>query len=47
LFIGGSPDQGRYPASEVNDRGSPEKPVHFTYGHRRRYTVGLSQGAAE
>ncbi|MBL6802889.1 MAG: hypothetical protein ISQ52_07325 [Synechococcus sp. BS307-5m-G38] len=26
LLIGGSPDQGRYPASEVNDGACPEKP---------------------
>jgi len=29
LLIGGSPFQGRYPASEVNDGACPEKPVHF------------------
>ena len=27
LLIGGSPDQGRCPASEVNDGACPEKPV--------------------
>ena len=32
LLIGGSPDQGRYPASEVNDGACPEKPVHLTAG---------------
>ncbi|EHA58579.1 hypothetical protein Syn8016DRAFT_2986 [Synechococcus sp. WH 8016] len=31
LLIGGSPDQGRCPASEVNDEACPEKPVHLTY----------------
>jgi len=25
----GAPDQGRYPASEVNDRGCPGKPDHL------------------
>jgi len=30
LLIGGSPDQGWYPASEVNDGACPEKPVHLT-----------------
>jgi hypothetical protein len=30
LIIGGSPDQGRYPASEVNDGACPEKPVHLS-----------------
>jgi len=30
LLIGGSPFQGRYPASEVNDGACPEKPVHLT-----------------
>jgi len=30
LLIGGSPVQGRYPASEVNDGTCPEKPVHLT-----------------
>jgi len=29
LFIGGSPFQGRYPASEINDWTCPEKPVHL------------------
>jgi hypothetical protein len=29
LLIGGSPDQERCPASEVNDGGCPEKPVHL------------------
>ena len=29
LLIGGSPDQGRYPASEVNDEACPENPVHL------------------
>ncbi len=27
---GGSPFQGRYPASEVNDGARPEQPVHLT-----------------
>jgi hypothetical protein len=30
LLIGGSPFQGQYPASEVNDGGCPEKPDHLT-----------------
>ena len=30
LLIAGSPFQGRYPASEVNDGACPEKPVHLT-----------------
>jgi hypothetical protein len=30
LLIGGSPFQGRCPASEVNDGGCPEKPVHLS-----------------
>ncbi|QPN65882.1 hypothetical protein [Synechococcus sp. CBW1006] len=30
LLIGGSPFQGRYPASEVNDGACPEKPDHLT-----------------
>ena len=30
LLIGGSTFQGWYPASEVNDRGCPEKPDHLT-----------------
>jgi len=29
LLIGGSPFQGRYPASEVNDGACQEKPVHL------------------
>ncbi len=29
LLIGGSPFQGRDPASEVNDGGCPEKPDHL------------------
>jgi len=29
LLIGGSPFQGRYPASEVNDGACPEKPIHL------------------
>jgi hypothetical protein len=29
LLIGGSPFQGRCPASEVNDGGCPEKPDHL------------------
>jgi hypothetical protein len=29
LLIGGSPHQGRYPASEVNDGACPEKPDHL------------------
>jgi hypothetical protein len=29
LLIGGSPFQGRYPASEVNDGTCPEKPDHL------------------
>jgi hypothetical protein len=28
----GAPDQGRYPALEVNDRGCPGKPDHLTSG---------------
>ena len=32
LLIGGSPFQGRYPASEVNDGGCPEKPDHLRLG---------------
>ena len=36
LLIGGSPDQGRYPASKANDGTSPEKPVHLTFGNRCR-----------
>ena len=32
LLIAGSPDQGRYPASEVNDGACPEKPVHLRKG---------------
>ncbi|MFN5116790.1 MAG: hypothetical protein ACK5FE_04745, partial [Cyanobacteriota bacterium] len=38
LLIGGSPDQGRYPASETNDGACPEKPVqlraHCTFDQR-------------
>ena len=30
LLIGGSPVQGRYPASKANDGSCPEKPVHLT-----------------
>ena len=30
-LIGGSPHQGRYPASEVIDGTCPEKPVHLKY----------------
>jgi hypothetical protein len=30
LLIGGSPDQGRYPSSEVNDGTCPEKPDHLS-----------------
>ena len=29
LLIGGSPGQGRYPASEANDGACPEKLVHL------------------
>jgi hypothetical protein len=29
LLIGVNPDQGRHPASEVNDGFCPEKPVHL------------------
>ncbi len=31
LLIGGSPVQGRYPASEANDGTCPEKPVHLSW----------------
>jgi len=31
LLIGGSPDQGRIPASELNDGACPEKTVHLKY----------------
>jgi hypothetical protein len=31
LLIGGSPFQGRCPASEVNDGGCPEKPDHLKF----------------
>ena len=30
MLIAGSPQQGRYPASEVNDGACPEKPVHLS-----------------
>jgi hypothetical protein len=30
LLMGGSPVQGQYPASEVNDGSCPEKPVHLS-----------------
>jgi len=33
LLIGGSPDQGRNPASEVNDGACPEKPDHLRGMH--------------
>jgi hypothetical protein len=36
LLIGGSPDQGRYPASEVNDEACPDKPVHLNARSWRR-----------
>ena len=29
LLMGGSPVQGRYPASEVNDGACPDKPVRL------------------
>jgi len=41
LLIGGSPDQGRCPASEVNDVACPEKPVHII-GHDVRLRSLLS-----
>ena len=31
FLIGGSPVQGRYPASEVNDRACPAKPDHLSH----------------
>ena len=36
LLIGGSPDQGRYTASEVNDGACSEKPVHLNFVLNRR-----------
>jgi hypothetical protein len=36
LLIGGSPFQGRYPASEVNDGDCPEKPDHLTAGGQKQ-----------
>jgi hypothetical protein len=44
LLIDGSPDQGRYPASEVNDGAFPEKPVHLRSGDcckSRCYSIEL------
>ncbi len=34
LLVDGSPFQGRYPASEVNDGGCPEKPDHLNLVRR-------------
>ena len=42
LLIGGSPYQGWYPASEVNDGGCPEKPDHLK--HSLQYTKDFNQG---
>ena len=39
----GAPDQGRYPALEVNDRGCPGKPDHLRLG---RELEGLQEEAA-
>jgi len=41
LLIGGSPDQGRYPASEVNDGACPEKPVHLRGSQVKTITIRL------
>ena len=44
LLIGGSPFQGRCPASEVNDGGCPEKPDHLRRGsHGQRAAVGAGR----
>ena len=37
---GGSPDQGRCPASEVNDGACPEKPVQLRVGGRAKKLWG-------
>jgi hypothetical protein len=44
LLMGGSPVQGQYPASEVNDGTCPEKPVHLT--DQRGETQHLARRAA-
>ena len=41
LLIGGSPFQGRCPASEVNDGGCPEKPDHLRADARMRRGVRI------
>jgi hypothetical protein len=41
LLIGGSPDQGQYPASEVNDGTCPEKPVHLSFHEFDDVVIGL------
>jgi len=40
LLIGGSPFQGRYPASEVNDGDCPEKPDHLNDFRDFWYSAG-------
>jgi hypothetical protein len=37
----GAPDQGRYPASEVNDRGCPGKPDHLKLTSEERAELAL------
>jgi len=37
LLFGGSPVQGRYPASEVNNGPCPEKPVHLRPPHHTSF----------
>jgi hypothetical protein len=43
LLIGGSPDQGRYPASKVNDGACPEKPVHLRLGDSAAVDTPVAQ----
>ena len=42
LLIGGSADQGRYPASQVNDGACPEKPVHLSVLYGGWYLLAKS-----
>jgi hypothetical protein len=42
----GAPDQGRYPALDVNDRGCPGKPDHLSFPSKGSAQALLLCGAA-
>jgi len=46
LAHGGSPFQGRFSASEVNDGACPEKTVHLRKGYWIRLLIGPDPAAA-